>query len=194
MRIVAVIAFGLGFGLGFANFAPAQADAPAKRADAIRVLRAYIEKEVALKRVPALTIAIVEDNDVVWTEGFGDVGDDKKTLAGPTTVYRIGSVSKPITALLLMLYVEQGKIDLDAPISQYLPDFQPINKSGKKITLRQALSHRSGLVREPAVGGYFDDTKPALEATVKSLNGMELVYDPESMTSYSNAAPCLSGL
>lgn len=165
-----------------------------KYAAAVGELRGWIEKEVALKDIPALSIAIVDDQETVWAAGFGHTDELKKTLAGPGTVYRIGSVSKPIAALLLMLYVEQGKIDLDAPVRDYLPDFRPKNPSGKKITLRQALSHRSGLVRESPVGGYFDATKPSLADTVKSLNDTELVYEPETMTSYSNLGPCLSGV
>jgi CubicO group peptidase (beta-lactamase class C family)/D-alanyl-D-alanine dipeptidase len=174
--------------------APADDKVAEKYAPAIRQLKAWIEKEVSAKQIPALAVALVDDQTVVWAAGFGHADADKKTLAGPHTVFRIGSVSKPIAALLLMLFVEQGLIDLDAPVSDYLPDFQPTNKSGKKITLRQALCHRTGLVREPPVGGYFDETGPSLAESVKSLNKTELVYEPESVTSYSNAAPCLSGV
>ena len=109
-------------------------------------------------------------------------------MATPDTLYRVGSVSKPFTALLLMMFVEMGLIDLDAPIQDYLPEFQPVNKSGKKITLRQMLSHRSGLVREGPVGNYFDDTQPSLADTVKSISKLELVFEPGSTTSYSNMA------
>jgi serine beta-lactamase-like protein LACTB len=87
-----------------------------------------------------------------------------------------------------MLFVEMGLIDLDAPIQDYLPEFQPVNKSGKKITLRQMLSHRSGIVREGPVGNYFDDTEPSLADTVKSISKTELVFEPGSTTSYSNMA------
>ncbi len=175
--------------LSFAGDPPAD-----KYAAAIRELRSFIEKEVAAKQIPALSLALVDDQKVIWAEGFGHIDADKKMAAGPRTVYRIGSVSKPITALLLMLFVEQGKIDLDAPVTDYVADFQPTNKSGKKITLRQALCHRTGLVREPPVGGYFDATGPSMADSVKSLNQTELVYEPETMTSYSNAAPCLSAI
>ena len=124
--------------------APATAGEKAgeKYAAAIRDLKAWVGSEVAAKQIPALSLALVDDQAVVWCEGFGHADADKRTHAGPNTVYRIGSVSKPITALLLMLFVEQGKVDLDAPVADYLPDFRPTNKSGKKITLRQALSHR----------------------------------------------------
>src|SRR5262249_37509703 len=104
-----------------------------------------------------------------------------------------GSVSKPVTALALMLLVQMGLIDLDEPLTRYLPDFKPGNPFGKQITLRQILAHRSGLVREPPVGNYFDASGPSLARMVESLNQTELVYAPEARTSYSNAAVSLAG-
>ena len=104
------------------------------------------------------------------------------------TVYRVGSVSKLFTDIALMQLVERGKVDLDAPVTRYLPDFRPRNPFGKPITLRQLMSHRSGLVREPPVGSYFDPTEPSLAATIESLDRTPLVYPPGTRTKYSNAA------
>ncbi len=165
-----------------------------KYAAAVAELRTWIAKEVAAKKIPALSLAVVDDQAVIWAEGFGHVDTGRMTAAGPRTPYRIGSVSKPITALLLMLYVEQGLIDLDAPITDYLPSFRPVNKTSKRITPRQLVSHRAGIVREPPVGGYFDAGAPSLAATVASLNDTQLVYEPEAKTSYSNAGPCVVGM
>lgn len=178
------------FGLLFVALPGLRADdAPnANYASAIKALETWLEQEVAAKRIPALSLALVDDQRVVWARGFGHLDTAKKHAAGPDTLYRVGSVSKPFTALLVMLLVEMGLLDLDAPIQDYLPELRPTNKSGKKITLRQMLSHRSGLVREPPVGNYFDDSGPSLAATVKSLSKTALVYPPETKTSYSNAA------
>ena len=97
---------------------------------------------------------------------------EEVAAATADTVYRAGSVSKPITALLLMMLVEQGAIDLDAPVHKYLPDFQPKNKTGKQITLaaKCIAPIAAGLVRESPVGNYFDATEPTLAQTVASLN------------------------
>src|SRR5262245_47309365 len=92
-----------------------------------------------------------------------------------------------------MRLVEQGELDLDAPITRWLPGFQPNNPYGVPITLRQMMAHRSGLVREPPVGNYFDPTNPTLAAMVESLNGTTLVYKPESRLKYSNAAIATAG-
>lgn len=165
-----------------------------KYQDAVKALDEFIAREVKEKDIPALSIALVDDQEMIWAKGFGFQDPARKTPASPKTVYRVGSVSKPISALLLMILVELGLIDLDMPVQRYVPDFNPKNTSGKEITLRQILSHRSGLIRESPVGSYFDHTEPDLEKTVASLNGLELVYPPEKKTSYSNAAVALEGL
>jgi CubicO group peptidase (beta-lactamase class C family)/D-alanyl-D-alanine dipeptidase len=168
--------------------APADQQPPEKYAAAVTALDRWLTDEVAAKSLPALSIALVDDQTVVWSRGFGWQDRDARTVATGDTLYRVGSVSKPFTTLLLMILVEMGAIDLDAPVRDYLPEFQPVNKSDKKITLRQMVSHRSGLVRESPVGNYFDETGPSLADTVKSVNGLDLVYEPETKTSYSNAA------
>src|SRR5262249_40814906 len=109
------------------------------------------------------------------------------------TVYRVGSVSKLFTDLAVLQLVEQKKLDLDADVSKYLPDFKPKNDWGKAITLRQLMAHRSGLIREPAIGSYFDGEQPTLEKTVLSLNGIPLAHKPEEKLKYSNAGIAVVG-
>jgi len=160
----------------------------------IEALHQWLPEEIADKGIPALSWVLVDDQQLVWSEGAGYQDPVRKITATGDTVYRVGSLSKPITALLLMMLVEQGLIDLDAPVQRYLPDFHPKNTTGKAITLRQMLAHRSGLVREAPVGNYFDPTQPTLAQTVASLNQTELVYIPETTASYSNAALATVGL
>jgi CubicO group peptidase (beta-lactamase class C family) len=154
---------------------------------AIAVLTRFIQHEMADKDLPAVSIALVDDQQIVWSKGFGFADPVKKIPATAETVYRVGSVSKLFTDIAVMQLVEPGKLDLDAPITRYLPDFKPRNPFGKAVTLRQLMSHRSGLVREPPVGNYFETTEPSLAQTIASLNNTELVYAPETRTKYSNA-------
>ena len=156
--------------------------------DAIETLERFIGHEMADKDLPALSIALVDDQQVVWSKGFGFSDPVKKVPATAETVYRVGSVSKLFTDIAVMQLVEQGKLDLDAPVTRYLPSFRPRNPFGKPVTLRQLMSHRSGLVREPPVGHYFDPNEPTLTSTIASLNTTDLVYAPETRTKYSNAA------
>ncbi len=157
-------------------------------APAIAMLARFIEREMADKELPALSIALVDDQQIVWSKGFGLANPKDKIPVTDETIYRVGSVSKLFTDIAIMQLVEQGKLDLDAPVTRYLPDFHPGNQFGKAITLRQVMSHRSGLVREPPVSHYFDPTEPSLKQTIASLNDTALVYSPETRIKYSNAA------
>jgi CubicO group peptidase (beta-lactamase class C family)/D-alanyl-D-alanine dipeptidase len=163
-------------------------------AAAIKQLDALIEREVAGKQLPALSIALVDDQKVVWAKGYGFADPAAKTPATADTVYRIGAVTEFFTAVAVMQLVEQGVLDLDEPVTKYLPDFKPTNPFGKPITLRHLLAERSGLVGEPPVGSYFDPTAPTLANTVASLNQTTLLFEPGSRVKYSDAATATAGL
>jgi CubicO group peptidase (beta-lactamase class C family)/D-alanyl-D-alanine dipeptidase len=152
-----------------------------------RDLETFIEGEMALKRLPALSIALVDDQEIVWARGFGYADPVDSVPATANTIYRVGSVSKLFTDIGVMQLVEGGELDLDAPVQGYLPDFEPLSRFDRDVTLRQLMSHRSGLVREPPIGHYFDPNEPSLAETVASLNATELVYEPETRIKYSNA-------
>src|SRR6266567_890829 len=156
-------------------------------------LQSLIHQEMQDKQLPAFSIALVDGNQIVWAQGFGYQDPDKKIPATAHTVYRVGSVSKLFTDIGIMQMVEAGKINLDAPVSQYIPDFHPQNQFAKPITLRELMSHRSGLLREPPVGNYFDPTEPTLQATVRSMNSTQLVYEPGTHLKYSNAGIAVVG-
>jgi CubicO group peptidase (beta-lactamase class C family)/D-alanyl-D-alanine dipeptidase len=159
-----------------------------KYAAVAKALDSFIAAEVRDKQLPALSIALVDDQQTVWAAGFGFRDSRTKAPATAETIYRVGSVSKLFTDLAVMRLVEQGTINLDAPITDYLPEFRPSNPFDKPITLRHLMAHRSGLVREPPVGNYFDPTNPSLAATVASLNRTTLVLPPGAKIKYSNAA------
>ena len=150
-------------------------------------LASFIRHEMADKELPALSIALVDDQETVWARGFGYAVPEDSIPATAATVYRVGSVSKLFTDIGVMQLVERGALDLDAPVTDYLPDFRPENRYEVVPTLRQLTSHRAGLVREPPVGHYFDDTDVTLAATVESLNRTAMVYPPERRVKYSNA-------
>ncbi|WP_227254867.1 serine hydrolase [Frigoriglobus tundricola] len=177
----------------FALAPPALAQPSVPPAEPYKAAAAELEKlithEVDDKKLPALSVALVDDQKVVWAAGFGFQDRDRKIPATAETVYRVGSVSKLFTDVAVMQLVEEGKIALDAPVAAYIPDFKPSYKEGERpITLRMLMSHRSGLIREPPVGNYFDPSEPGLAKTVASLNGIGLIYPPESRIKYSNAA------
>lgn len=179
-----LVALSASTALGQPSLPPADPYKPA-----VERLTAEIEREVQAKRLPALSVALIDDGRIVWAAGFGHRDKARTAPATAETVYRVGSVSKLFTDVAVMKLVEAGTLDLDAPVTKYLPDFKPKNPfNDTPITLRHLMAHRSGLVREPPVGNYFDPTGPTLAATVASLNGTTLVYPPGEKTKYSNAA------
>jgi CubicO group peptidase (beta-lactamase class C family)/D-alanyl-D-alanine dipeptidase len=156
-------------------------------------LERVVDQEMRDKGVPAISVALVVGSTIVWAKGFGVADPDENVPATAETVYRVGSVSKLFTDIGIMKLQEDGKVDLDTPIERYLPGFRPHNPFDRPITLRMLMAHRSGLVREPPVGHYFDPTGPTLAATVESLNRTRLVYEPGTRIKYSNAGVAVAG-
>ena len=156
-------------------------------------IAAAAQWELKEKEVPSIAIALFDRSGIVWSEAWGYADSDRNKLAAASTLYRAGSVSKLLTDVAVMRLVEQGRLDLDTPVQAYLPNFRPHNPFDAPITLRELMAHRSGLVREPPRGHYFD-TKPIGQAdTVTSLNGTTLVAKPGTVTKYSNAAIAVVG-
>jgi CubicO group peptidase (beta-lactamase class C family)/D-alanyl-D-alanine dipeptidase len=156
-------------------------------------LEALIQREREAKDLAAVSIALVDGDEVVWAAGFGPQDAEGSVPASAETVYRVGSVSKLFTDMAVMQLVEAGVLDLDAPVQTWLPEFAPQNPDDTPITLRQLMSHRAGLIREPPAGHYFDDTGTDLAATVASLNGTPQIYPPTTRTKYSNAGIAVVG-
>ncbi len=156
-------------------------------------LNRVIQHEAADKGLPLLSIALVDENGIVWSGKAGSEGKNLEGVNGNDITYKVGSVSKLFTDIAVMQYVEQGILDIDTPITSYLPNFRPENPFGTNITLRMLMSHSSGLVREPPVGNYFDPTEPSLVDTIYSLNNTTLVYEPGTKVQYSNAGIAVVG-
>jgi CubicO group peptidase (beta-lactamase class C family) len=156
-------------------------------ADAIRRLNETVRQQMAAHNVGGVAIAIVDDQRLVQTAGFG--------TARPDSIFRAGSISKVINALAIMQLVEQGKLDLDAPITSYGREFSLIVPfdDAPPVTLRQLLCHRSGISRESPVGGYLDASSPSLADTVAAIRDCPLITRPNTDTRYSNIGPSIAG-
>jgi serine beta-lactamase-like protein LACTB len=155
----------------------------------------HAQAELARGIVPGFSVAWVVDGRTVHVAGYGLADKDHAKPTTPETIYRAGSISKLFNAVAAMQLVEQGKLDLDAPIEQALPEFSisvPFADAGP-ITARQLLCHRSGMIRETPVGGYLDPRQPTVKATVASVAGCALVNRPNTKTRYSNVGPTIVG-
>lgn len=137
--------------------------------------------------IPGVAVGIVEGNRVVYSQGFGVCSNKRKLPITPNTVFDMASVSKVFTATALMQLHEQGKLDLDAPVTHYVPYFKMDDARYASITLRQLLTHLSGLSN----GWIMNWVSPqndseALERFVRSLGKEKLESDPGTRYNYSN--------
>jgi CubicO group peptidase (beta-lactamase class C family) len=104
-------------------------------------MRALVCERLA-PRIPGVQVAVAIDGALVWSEGFGYADAARRRPVTRATQFRIGSVSKPLTAAAVALLYEQGKLDLDAPIQRYVPTFPD---KGYPITTRQLAGHLAGI-------------------------------------------------
>jgi CubicO group peptidase (beta-lactamase class C family) len=164
--------------------------------EAIRELDRAAAEIIQAGELSGVSIALVDDQQLVYANGFGWADKRRRTPATAETVYRAGSISKLFTALAVVQLAEKHQLDLDQPVINYVPAFagvvNPFPATGP-VTLRQLMCHRSGLIRESPVGSYFDDSEPNTAETVDSLAGCVLVYPPGTKTKYSNSGVAVVG-
>ncbi len=142
--------------------------------------------------IAGAVVAVVKDGQVVSERGFGYADVAKRAPVDPKlTLFRPGSVSKLFTWTAVMQQVEQGKIDLDADVSQYI-DFKIPARDGKPVTMRELMQHVAGF-EEQAKGIMSDDPKSlGFEALLKQWVP-ERVFAPGSTPAYSNYGASLAG-
>ena len=114
---------------------------PAAYAAAVARARAIVCDRLAGK-IPGLQVAVALGGKLVWSEAFGYADLARGVPVTAETQFRIGSVSKPLTAAAVALLYEQGKLDLDAPVQRYVPSFPD---KGYPITTRQLAGHLAGI-------------------------------------------------
>ena len=107
-----------------------------------RIADSLAHSTIAAGAVPGMTVAVAQDGEIVFVQGYGQADAEMGVAAGPETVYRIGSITKQFTAASIMRLVESGKIALDDPLTKYLPDYPT---QGHHVTVRHLLNHTSGI-------------------------------------------------
>ena len=177
------------------DLSPARAEPGIAQPD-FASIDAYIESQMATYRIPGLALAIIQGDQIVHMRGFG-VADPSGRAVTPQTSFIIGSTGKSITASAMMMLVEAGKVDLDAPVQQYLPWFRLADaEASAKITVRMLLNHTSGI---PGGAGwasqaYSDVSDDALEEQVRSFHSVKLISVPGTTYEYANANYQVAGM
>ncbi len=123
----------------------------------IRRLEPAIEREMLEARIPALSIALVVGDEMVWTNAYGHANLWARTPATPSTVYLIGSTFKTMQTVALLQLRERGKFALDDRVSDYLTDLEIEGEDpGRPITFRHLLTHSSGILGQAEKGAFPD--------------------------------------
>jgi CubicO group peptidase (beta-lactamase class C family) len=142
-------------------------------------------------QVPGAAIAVLKDGEVI-EHAAGTLNTATGVEATTDSLFQIGSVTKVWTATLVMQLVDEGLLDLDAPLRTYLPDFRLADESAvEAITVRMLLCHTAGFE-----GDIFTDTgrgDDCVERFVVSLHDLPQLFAPGERFSYNNAGFCVLG-
>jgi CubicO group peptidase (beta-lactamase class C family) len=170
--------------------APGPRSSPVGVDAAVEQYRQKIPQIMADSRIPGLSVALVDTNGVLWQQGFGQTDWPNGKAVTPDTAFSIQSMSKTFTALAVMMAVQDGLVDLDEPITTYLPDFTVHSifedHPERKMTLRRLLSHTSGLGFDAPVGNNDDWPGAGYDAHIRSISDTWLKMPVGKDYSYSN--------
>jgi CubicO group peptidase (beta-lactamase class C family) len=130
-------------------------------------------------------VAVVEKNKVVYAKGFGYRNITQKLPVTPNTLFAIGSCSKAFTAALIGKLQQEGKLDIDKPVTNYLPSLKFYNDAmNNTITLRDMMSHRTGLPRHDLSWYFFNS--PSTDSLIQRVQYMEPTYGVRQKWQYNN--------
>jgi len=155
---------------------------------------ALVRHEMKKRDVTGLSIALVDDQRVVWAEGFGYSDKAGKVPASPETVYRAGSISKLFTATAAMRLAERGGLDINRPLGDCLPGFSIRTRftDTAPITPRSIMTHHSGLPSDYLKGMWTRNPDP-LTRVADRLKDEYAANPPGTVFSYSNLGVTLLG-
>jgi CubicO group peptidase (beta-lactamase class C family) len=155
--------------------------------DAITVARNGIQQAINDGKCGSATVAIMDNGNIVYAEGFGMANREASIPADTNTMFNIGSVSKVYVAAAIMLLVDDGLVSLDKPVTDYLPEFTMADPRYKAITVRMLLNHTSGFPgSEDANTSGFKYNENALQETLNTLATAHLKHNPGAMAPYCN--------
>jgi len=166
-----------------------------KYAEALEKIDNLVQEEIKRNNVQGLSIGLVDGSGLFWSKGYGYEDKKTKVKASGETLYRIASVTKPLTATGVLVLVDRGLVNLDAPIKKYIPEFsiKSIDEKTRQITVRDLLTHHSGLKRDHYKGINVKNP-PDLDFLVDELNDDYLALPTGTLYKYSNLNYALLGL
>jgi CubicO group peptidase (beta-lactamase class C family) len=146
--------------------------------------------------IVGLAIGIVVDGDLVLAEGFGKRHAEQGGDVDAHTAFRIGSITKVLTAMAVLRLHAEGRIDIDRPAAAYLPELHGLvypTADARRVTVRDLLMHQAGLPRDPDLPELVPERTPTREELMLAVDGLALVRPPGSANEYSNLGFSLLG-
>lgn len=158
-------------------------------------IEAAVSKFMAATHVPGVSVAVVENGEYEWGGGFGLADVENNAPASEHTLYRLGSISKPLTAVGALQIWERGQLDLDAPVQKYCPAFP---EKQKPITTREVMGHLGGIRHyksgpDDLEGGNTKHFENPIQAGLDFFKNDPLVADPGTHFHYSTQGYTLVG-
>jgi CubicO group peptidase (beta-lactamase class C family) len=154
---------------------------------AITKARSEIWQAINSGKCGSATTAIMVDGKIVYAEGFGMANREKSIPVSKATLFNIGSISKVYVATAILLLVDDGKVSLDKPVTEYLSEFKMADDRYKKITVRMLLNHASGIPGTEGANSFgFKYDGNIKQETINTLARAHLKHDPGAMTVYCN--------
>ena len=160
-----------------------------------RLFESWLNGQMAQRGLPGIAIAVVHDQELLWSRGFGMADVQAKVAVTPATKFRMASHSKLFTATAIMQLRDAGKVRLDDPVTMYLPWFQikGTEQDDPPITIEELLTHSSGLSRE--AGPHWSNYEfPNAAEVRKYIEQNPAIYSPEVRFKYSNLALTIAGM
>jgi CubicO group peptidase (beta-lactamase class C family) len=141
----------------------------------------YIQAEMQKRKIPGLALLVSRDGKIVRAQGYGMSNVELQVPVKPETLFQSGSMGKQFTATAVMMLVEEGKIQLDDPISKYFADAPA---AWKQVTVRQLLSHTAGFTDYPKNFNFRRDKTE--DEILKAIEAVPLAFPPGTKYSYAN--------
>jgi CubicO group peptidase (beta-lactamase class C family) len=153
-----------------------------------------VRQRIRLDDIPGISVALVDNQEIVWAQGFGWADQARKIRASAETIYRAGSLAKPLTAMAVMQLVENRRLSLDDPLSKHLPDLRMLPRFPGKhdASIRHVLTHHAGLPSD-RLKGMLSMAPDPFGSLVTALADEAPSSPPGRSFAYSNVGYSLLG-
>ena len=181
--VLTLVLAGLCAPMAQAQTPAAVAPAPLHYAEVVEAARALVRADVAERGYPGIAIAVSVDGDTVWSEGFGYADLEHRVPMSRSVKFRVGSISKSMTAAAVASLVEDGRLELDEPVQRYVPSFP---EKAHPVTTRQLGGHLGGIRHYRGNENFIRDPYATVLDGLSIFADDPLLHEPGTAFSYTS--------